>query len=161
MKLVAGFIAIASVTFTVCTQARQEPVETERCEVYAKQTVPKFHLAKKYRTHPKPGLVLFVSIAPSDVHQEKLLALVCKLGRDHAVEEALWVFVLDSYRAAKRFNPQGEGNDRQTALSYRAGYWFWRETGKDAHSLDWWPDPYDRSRSIHIDLGNPPRRPGS
>ena len=153
-----AFAAIAFVLAVPSGGAAQKVEEKDYCERYLKHEVPRFRVARKHRTEIKPGLVLFVSIAPSDVERDKLVALACKLGRDYANEEALYVWILDSYKAARRYSPQGEGNDRTTNLSFRASYGFFCDSGKCEHSLDWWPDPLDRSRWVHIDLGEPPER---
>ena len=136
--------------------------ESDTCETYLKQKPPKYRLARQFHTQTNYGsaLHIFVSIDQKDVTRDKLLALSCKLGIDHANEENFFVFILDTHRAAKRFNPQGEGNDRQTNLADRAFYAFSRERG-DAYgqSLTWKPDRYDPDRWVNIELGRPPERP--
>lgn len=123
--------------------------------------VPRYRAAGRYRTDIKPGLVLFVSINPADVTRDKLIALVCKLGIDHAKEEVLRVHIFDSSRAAKKFDPLEEGNDRRTNLSYRADYSFAR-SAEFAHGqfLNWRPDRDDFEHWVHIDLGPPPKLGG-
>jgi hypothetical protein len=99
-------------------------------------------------------LVLNVSVAPPDVAEDKLLSLACKLGKDYASQQVLVVWILDNYAAAKRFNPQGEGNDTATSLAFRGSYYFSRE--KNDQSLGWLPDPHEHSSKIEIKLGPPP-----
>lgn len=102
---------------------------------------------------------MFVSVDPKKVSRNNLLALSCKLGADHANEEKFFVFILDTHRAARRFNPQGEGNDRKTNLAYRGSYGFWRDNANAGQSLGWKPDRFDPDRWIEIDLGAPPPQP--
>jgi hypothetical protein len=66
----------------------------------------------------------------------------------------IWIF--DNSRAAKRYNPQGEGNDTPTALAMRGSYSFSREENDQA--LTWWPNPQDRCRYAKVTLGAPPIR---
>ena len=138
--------------------AAQGKSEKDTCDRYTSQPIPKFRVARKYRTEPDPGLSLFVSISPSAFQRDKLLALVCDLGRRHAEEESLYVFVLDSYKAASQYIV-GEGQDRETMLSPVVSYRFRRNDGTGHQSLDWLSDRYDDSTSVHIDLGEPPPRP--
>jgi hypothetical protein len=129
--------------------------EKEACE-QGSSKVPKFRVVRKRRPFSKPGLELFVRISPSEVDRDKLIALSCHLGREYAREEMLNVWILDSERAAKRYNPQGEGNDEATASSFRAFYGFHHESASGSQSLEWKPDPNNRNRLIHIDLGAAP-----
>lgn len=150
---------IALCIFDAQALGRQRTQERADCSAYVGRKIPTFRVAKKSRTDKGRALVLSISLAPSDVDREKLIALACKLGRDHAAEEGLFVWILDSYRAAKRYSPQGEGNDRQTELAYRGSCGFTRDPQAGyGQTLAWWPDPYDRNRFVHIDLGPPPLR---
>jgi len=122
--------------------------------------VPKFRVARKFRGDVRPGLFLYISLSPSDFSPDKLIALACKLGEDHAAEESLFVWIFDSYRAAKRFDLVRGGPDRATNFAYRGGYSFSRRQGAAyGQSLDWRPDPNDLHRSERIDLGSPPAPP--
>jgi hypothetical protein len=139
--------------------AAQGKSEKDTCDRYTSQPIPKFRVAKKYRNEPKPGLTLFVSISPSAFQRDKLLALVCDLGRRHAEEESLFVFVLNSYKAASQYNASGEGEDYETMISPLVLYAFLRRDGTGNQGMDWYPDRDNASTSIHVDLGEPPPRP--
>jgi len=133
--------------------------ESDTCETYLKQKPPKYRLARQFYTHTNYGSALhtFVSIDQKDVTRNKLFALSCKLGVDHANEEDFFVYILDTPRAARRFNPQGEGNDRQTNLADRGFYAFVRDRGNAyGQSLTWKPDRDDPDRWVNIELGPPP-----
>lgn len=149
---------IGTILLMLPSQSSQEIRSKETCQSDQKHAAPRYRVAKKYRTDLKPGLVMFVSVAPSEIDRDKLIALACELGRKYLNEDRLSVWILDSYRAARRFHPQGEGNDRQTNLSRRALFGFSRENGDGEQSLEWWPDPIDRNRRVHIDLGDAPRK---
>jgi hypothetical protein len=155
----SSLIAASAVFALRTTPAFKAQVLTEKesCESYLSHEIPRFKLIRKSRPYSKPGLQLFVSISPSNVDRDKLIAMSCRLGKQYAHEHALSVWILDSDRAAKRYNPQGEGNDRVTASSFRALYGFDRENGTGSQSLEWRPDPDNKARLIHIDLGKAPQ----
>jgi len=134
--------------------------EQEHCSAYLNQAVPTYRVAWHYKT-TGPGMTMYISIAPGDVTRDKLIALGCKLGRDHARGENLFVLILDSYAEAKRFCFQCEGGDRQTSFSFRAMYAFNREPGNAYQSLSWRPDRDTLHKWEQIDLGPPPDRPGA
>lgn len=152
-------VLVASLAFGTPERGSQkEPMERDDCRAQH-EGVPKYHVVRHYTTDLKRGLALFMDIATADVTREKLVALVCRVGTDHSQEQSLFVYIFDSKRAAKRFNPQGEGNDRQSNLEYRGLYWFSREPGKAyGQSLDWRPDRDDINSWVHIDLGPPPQK---
>lgn len=128
--------------------------ESDDCRKYLDREAPKFRIARKYKTGiTQPGLALYVSVASTEVTQEKLLSLACKLDRDYANRKSLFIWILDNYQSAKHFSPQGEGNDRATNLSFRASYGYFCEGDKCKRSFDWWPDPVNRRRIVHVDLG--------
>lgn len=157
-RLLRGGVALGICLAGSLAEARQGAQEKESCQTYIKHSVPRFRVAKKYRTELKPGLVLFVSVASEDFKQDDLIALGCLLGKTNSKEEALYAWIFDSDHAASHYHPPGEGNDRQTNLAHRALYGFSRQKGEEGQSLDWWPEPLDRSRTIHINLGAPPSR---
>lgn len=138
---------------------RGKDKESDTCEAYLKREAPKYRIARQFHTHTnyESALFVFVSVNRSDVTRDKLLALSCKLGLDRANERDFFVYILDTPRAAKRFNPQGEGNDRQTNLADRGFYAFVRDSGNAyGQSLTWKPDRDDPDRWINIELGPPP-----
>ena len=140
--------------------ARQRAEERADCDAYSGKQVPAFRVGKEFRTDKGGFLVLSISVRPSDVDREKLIALACKIGRDHAEEDGVIVWILDSYKAAKRYSPLAGENERQTNLAYVGSCGFSRDPrARPEQSLDWWPDTNDRTRSVHIDLGPPPPRP--
>ena len=135
------------------------PTETDKCEKYRSQSVPRFKVVRKTRIGSGSALLLFVTIAPVGVDRNRLIALSCQLGIDHSVENELFVWILDNERAAKHYNPQGEGNDRATASAVVGLYGFSRRQGGPAYgqSLEWRPNRANR-QVIHIDLGPPPEK---
>lgn len=138
--------------------AQDGPI-ADSCDAHLDDKVPQFRVASKFTNNRAQAVVIRVSIASVDVTQDKLIGLVCKLARDHVNERLLGVWILDDYRAAKRYNPQGEGNDEATDRSMRASYTFARSD--NSQSLTWWPDPRYRSKAITVKLGAPPPLPGS
>ncbi len=152
---VGTFLSImGALLFVSSTCGGQERTETVSCRAYSSMATPRFRIAKKYRADLKPGLSLFVSISPSDYAHDKLLALVCKLAKVYANEPAFFLRVFDSYSGAKRFNPQGEGNDDNAVKSFLAWYAFNGET--EEQSFAWRPDPADMERWVTINLGKLP-----
>src|SRR5579862_9101400 len=93
--------------------AQNSPSESEDCGRYLSKPVPKFNVAKRYRSPIDGSLVLFGSVSPAQSDREDLVALACNLGRVHSAENQLFVWILNDFQAAKRFNPSGEGNDRK------------------------------------------------
>jgi hypothetical protein len=155
LLMALGIIAFLELALTRVAWA-QKVEANDSCERLQSQPVPKFRFARKNKLGLKPGLVLYVSISLSDRYRDKLIAVSCQLGRKYATEESLFVWILDSNRAAKRYNPQGEGNDRETNSVYVGLYAFVREDGAGNQALDWRSDPSNRDRLDHIDLGPPP-----
>jgi hypothetical protein len=152
-----GLLPLLLLSAVPLVQGQQHSNESATCDSYLNQGVPKFHVERKFRTDLRPGLVLFVSVAPSDIHRERLLILSCPLGRKHAAESALYVWIFDSRAGGQRYNSGGEGNDEETTRSRRGLYGFSREGGKGNQSLDWWPDRSAQDRLVHVDLGEPPK----
>jgi hypothetical protein len=137
------------------SQTNQEKRPVDGCLSYLAEPTPKFSIGREYRI--EHGMVLNVSIAPSLLDKDSSLRVVCKLGREHAKEQNLFVHILESASAAKLFNPQGEGNSGKTDRSYRALYSFSRDPGAGyRQSFDWKPDANKPDTWIHIDLGSPP-----
>jgi hypothetical protein len=112
-----------------------QSVERDDCNRYLSDKTPDFRIAKRYRTDLKPGIVLQLSLAPSDATRDKLLTLACKLGRKYADNQDVYIWFMDSYRAAKLYNPQGEGNDSEAARSRRGYYALLKDTKEE--SLAW------------------------
>jgi hypothetical protein len=136
--------------------AQQLDRPADKCLEHTKAPA-KYRVAKQYRTDVRSGLVLFVSTDPVNLQPDKVLALVCALARLHAAEEFLSVYVLDDYRAAKKYNPNGEGNDRRTDLAFRGQYGFTRYPANGLwQEFDWRADP--DGPFVHVDLGAPPER---
>lgn len=158
LLIVVGIIVFLGPALTRVASA-QIVEEKDSCERLRSQPVPKFRIARKEKLGLKPGLVLYVSISPSDRDRDKLIAVSCQLGRQYATEDRLFVWILDSNRAAKRYNPQGDGNDRATNSSYIGVYSFLRDDAAGNQTLDWRSDPRNRDRLDHIDLGPPPDKP--
>lgn len=132
--------------------------DQETCQSYLNVRMPNYKIARLIRGDTGPVLDVYVAMKPRDIIREKLLVIGCKLGMKYAKEQTLFVYVFDDPRAAKRFNPQGEGNDRATNLSYRAVYSFSREPGYGyGQSLAWKPDRNDPDHWVNIDLGGPPK----
>jgi hypothetical protein len=134
----------------------QEAAEKDSCERFRSQPIPKFRIVTKRNLGLKPGVEVFVSVSPSDRNREKLIVISCQLGRNYATEESLVAWILDSTRAAKRYNPQREGNDRATDASVVGVYSFIRGVANGNQLLDWRPDPNKQDKRLHIDLGPPP-----
>jgi hypothetical protein len=131
--------------------------ESSPCDRYSREKLPKFHLARQIRNESLHSIVLFISVATRDITQDRLLTLSCSLGKTYAKNETLVVWILDDRKAAKRYNPQGEGNDSATSLAYRASYSFSRE--KNDQSFGWLPDRGNYSSAVEIKLGPPPPIP--
>jgi hypothetical protein len=153
-----GFLAAASPVALAASRS-QLMSESAQCKDYLSWKIPRFRVARKDISEDGSAVVLYISIAPSYIDREDLITLGCALGRQYADRDSLRVHIMDSYRAAKRFNPQGEGNDRQTNLSNRASYGFGRDThgGTSGQYLDWRPSA-DEPGWNHIDLGPSPVR---
>jgi hypothetical protein len=129
-------------------------VVSDSCDAHLTEAPPKFRVGRHHYNEDRQSMVLNVSIAHKEVTQAKLLSLSCNLGRHYSSLKALVVWILDDYRAAKRFSRQGEGNDAATVLAFRGSYYFSRETNEQ--SLGWFPDPQDHTHKIEIKLGLPP-----
>jgi hypothetical protein len=147
-----AFLLVGLITLPACLHAT-EPGSTS-CDTYLREKSPKFRVARKIQSEDKQSVTIFVSVDPTDISRDKLLTVVCGLGRTYARSQTLVVWVLDDYRAATRFNPQGEGNDSATTIAFRASYYFSRE--KNEQSFGWLPDVHNHSNKVEVDLGPPP-----
>jgi hypothetical protein len=128
------------------------------CEPYYDRASSRFRIARHYELHAGGGgLAIFVSISPADFEQDNVVALVCKMAREHSSEPSLFIRVFDSYAAARRYNILGEGNDKKTNWSYRAMYGCAEDHGVVRQSLIWRPDPKNFDRWVTIDLGERPK----
>lgn len=160
--LLTSFLCGSSLIAVRRPANQEKNKESDSCEKYSADVAPRFKVVRETRKMTKSSLVLFVSVAPSDTTRNRLVALSCELGRKYAAEENVFVWILDSKRAAKRFNPLGAGTSGQTYLSYRGLYGFSREPGSAyGQSLSWKPDRNDPNHWVEIDLGPPPKRPGT
>jgi hypothetical protein len=142
-------------------KAQTQNKERDTCTNYLGREGPKYRIARKFHTETNYGsaLHIYLSINEKDVTRDNLLTLGCKLGIAYANEGSLFVRILDTRRAAKRFVPLGDpGNDRQTNMSYRGFYAFWRGKDGSGQSLDWKPNRDDPNQWVDIDLGLPPQR---
>jgi hypothetical protein len=153
--------ATAALALSIGTSVAAPQTITERdsCERHSSQPVPKFEVVRKRRMGLGPGLEIYVSSPQVEGSRDKLVELCCQLARNYAKEDALFAWILTNRRAAKRYNPQGEGNDQATASSFVAPCGFSRESGKGDNSVEWKPDPTHPEQLVHIDLGLPPDRP--
>jgi hypothetical protein len=136
---------------------RANELKLMSCDDYSKQKVPKFRIARRFRNDVMHSVTLFISVAPRDISQDTLLTLGCSLGKTYSRNQTLFIWILDDFGAAKRFNPQGEGNDSATNLAFRASYSFSRE--RNEQSLSWLPNRGSYGGAVEISLGSPPPIP--
>lgn len=147
-------VAFLIVSIVLCGSLHAGEVRSESCSAYSGAKPPKFRLARQVRNEKMRSLVLYISVDPRDITQDKLVNLGCSLGRTYANNQVLIVWILDNYKAAKRFNVQGEGNDSATRLACRASYSFDRE--ENDQSLTWSSDRGNYATTVNVKLGPPP-----
>jgi hypothetical protein len=158
MSKLSGIMAVLLVAFIVLPGGLHAvDFRSDSCDSYSKEKPPKFRLARQHRNESRQALILHISVAPRDVTQDRLLTLGCSLGRNYANNQALVVLIFDNHRAARRYNPQGEGNDEKMELAYRASYGFDRDDKRQ--SLDWRPTRDNHESNVEIKLGPPPPVP--
>lgn len=90
-----------------------------------------------------------VSVTPSDITQDRLISLVCKITAAHRKADVLIIWILDSRKAAKRFRFTGQGISG-SGFKVRGSYSYNRKAS--AQQLTWTPDPENPSSSIKIVL---------
>ena len=129
---------------------------TTHCEEHRGETVPKFKIERQFRGDRGPLLELFVSVSRKDISREAILALSCHIGQLHSSEPVLVVWIFDNRKAARAYNPQGEGNSRQIVSSLLGSYGFNKDATHRFHSLEWYKVPGDPRSIEHIDFGMPP-----
>jgi hypothetical protein len=122
---IVPILLFAPITLLGCLHAAAS--ESAPCDGYLREKAPKFRLVRQIQNESMRFEVLFISVAPGDITQGKLLTLSCSLARTYAMKQTLVVWMLDNYGAAKRFNPQGEGNNSAIVSALRASYSFSRE----------------------------------
>jgi hypothetical protein len=108
---------------------------SEDCASFAGKPVPKFSIEKTMRGDRGPALIVYINISKKDIEREKIVTLACALGQEHSTEQAFVAWIFDNAKAAKSYNPQGEGNSKETVRSLVASYGFSKDTGQHFHSL--------------------------
>jgi hypothetical protein len=157
--LVSGFLWWSAVSSALAPPSFGQTIspEIDDCSKYQSRHIPKFKVVRKIRTGPS-SLELFVSISPTQTDRNDLTILSCQLGRLYAKEGTLSAWILDSKNAAKRYNPQGEGNDRLAESAVVGLYGFSKEPGKSyGQAFEWRQERSNRNSLVHIDLGAPPQ----
>ena len=150
----AKLAALLVIPIVLAMSSHATEAESASCESYITKTPPKFRVADHIRNESKHSTILFVSVSPHERTLDKLLTLGCSLGRAYAHDQIFTVFIFDDFRTAKRYNPQGEGNDSKMARSFLASYGFSRED--DYQTFTWFREPGNNSSVVEIDLGSPP-----
>lgn len=118
--------------------------------------MPKFKIEREERGDRGPLLVLFISVSHSDINRNAIVALSCHLSRSYSSEQSVIAWIFDSKKAAKTYNPQGEGNSKDMLNSFIGDYGFSKNPPHPYHSLAWYEVPGDPQSVQHIDLGPPP-----
>jgi hypothetical protein len=108
---------------------------SEDCSNFAGKPVPKFRIEKTMRGDREPALIVYISISKKDIEREQIVTLACALGRAHSTEQTFVAWIFDDARAAKSYNPQGEGNSKETVRSLVASYGFSKGVGEHFHSV--------------------------
>jgi hypothetical protein len=157
--LVSGLLWWFAVSFALARPSFGQTIspEIDDCSKYQSRRIPKFKVVRKVRTGPN-SLALFISISPAQTDRDDLITPSCHLGRLYAEAGTLSAWILDSKNAAKRYNPQGEGNDRSTESAVIGLYGFSKEPGKSyGQAFEWRQERSNRNSLVHIDLGAPPQ----
>jgi hypothetical protein len=159
-RLLRTVIGTAFSALSVCTaNAQAKGPEKDACANYTSAKVPKFKIVRRYRSPIAPALKLYVTVPPTESDRSNLLALSCKIGRDFAAEDTLFVLLFDTERAARRWVSYGDpGNDRATEASYLGMYSFSRGRDSNRQALDLKIRKDNSESVIEIDLGPPPQR---
>lgn len=139
-------LLVAPIALFGCLRATAS--EPASCDNYLREKAPKFHLARQNQDNE--FAILYISVASREITEEKLLTLSCSLGKTYARKQILVVWIFDNLRAAKHYNPQGEGNDAAMISALRASYGFGRK--ENDHSLTWWPDRRNRDKTVDVKL---------
>ena len=153
----ATLAALLVIPIVLATSSHATEAKSASCESYRARTPPKFRVADHIRNENKRSTILFISVSPHEQTLDELLTLGCSLGRDYAHNQIFTVFIFDDFRTAKRYNPQGEGNDSKMARSFLASYGFSRED--DYQTLTWFREPGNNSSLVEINLGPTPPMP--
>ena len=69
--------------------------------------IPRFRIARNFENATARGRIIKLSIAPEEVTQDKLISLVCKLGRDYANEQVLVIWILNNNRGGPAIQSAG------------------------------------------------------
>jgi hypothetical protein len=137
----------------LCAEAPSTGGTGERSSKTHTRLIPKYSIERKTRL--KIGLMIHVSIAPSDVQEAKLVALARKLGEKYRKEEAFFLFIFDDPKGAREYQfAPVEVLSGEAQNSVRAMYGFVRPDTQ-AH-FTWYPVRGDKAQFRKIHLDTPP-----
>ena len=131
----------------LCSEGFSLPGSGERSSKIQTKLIPKYKVQRKIRL--KSGFMIHVNIAPSDVQEEKLVALARKKAEKHRKEEAFFLFIFDDAIGAREYE-FAPGEVRSAQNSLRAMYGFVRPDPQ-AH-FTWYPVRGDKAqaRKVHL-----------
>jgi hypothetical protein len=137
---------------------RAQPLQTEHdsCITHENIPIPRYHIERTVKIDNGRGLLVFVSVQPSTIDRREFIAVGCALGKRFATLDSLAAYIFTDRRAAKEYNPQGEGNSRAIIAAFRAVYRLARSTDVSGQALDLRTNPDSPYPNIEILLGAPP-----
>ena len=147
-------VQVASLSNFLCLFCKAQERETQKevCANFAGVKPPPYNLVRQWHADVHPMPILFVSVKQRHMTRDSMIALACRIGKDHSSERALDLYIFDDQHAAKVYSPAHEGNTAEVEKALRAMYEFSREKGQQ------WIDlrPAPNSKWIHVDLGKAP-----
>lgn len=134
--------------------ASSESTISDSCDAHRSDSIPEFHVRyrRAWTYNGVRALTMNLSVSPNGIRQNRLVAIVCKVARDHTNKDVLVLWILDNDEAARRFRLTGQGISG-SGFVVRASYSYDRRDG--SQSLTWTPDVHDPSSSIKVALGVP------
>lgn len=146
------FLGMATALSPLNTVA-ESPI-SDSCDAHRSDKVPLFHVRyrRAWTYNGVRAMTMNLSLKPSDITQNGLIATVCKLAREHANKDVLVLWVFDKDSEASRFRLSGQGISGSGSL-VRASYSYDRRD--KSQNLTWTPDTHNPAASIQVALGAP------
>lgn len=149
---VATFVVLIFVSSQLGFAQEEHKSEQVSCNSVANVAVPKYRIGQNLGgTTTSDTFILLVSVKPSEISREKMMALACKLGSVYGDFDAFILQVFDEHMAAVLYTVGGVDMPYpQANLRIRATYDVDKPTGSSW--FKWFPEGGDWVRAENIRL---------
>lgn len=131
----------------------------DTCAAHAGVRVPAYTIVRRINIPGVRASWLFVSVDPSHIHRDDLIAVGCALGKRFAGNDGLSAWIFNDNFAASHYNPQGEGNSKLVVAALQGNYGFVRDQKLAGQYLRLRTYLNSSDLDVEIELGSPPPPP--